>query len=138
MSASTNPAAVVSAPVTSAVPTHPRAEDSGHRTVAPPIITGHVPSSLEKISPPAPLPMTASPAIDTTENVLPSNNFPPKRKASHKPGYLDYDEKKFQQALDGLADAAGWAERHREVNKTMVRSCVFVAFMYVSFTAWTG
>lgn len=125
MSANLTPAAIVPAVVASTTPANPRAEDGPNAPATPLAMTGLVPPSHGDNSISVAQAMTVLPTVDTITTIVPTDNVAPKCKASQKPGYLDYDEHKLQETLNGVEDAVIWAEKHQEVYKTMVRSDIF-------------
>jgi hypothetical protein len=135
MSAKLSPAAVVPAPATTSAPTHPHPEDSDNRAGVPiaaaPVLASPLPpDNVSHLAPPL---MGASPHTDTIQDAPPIDNAPPKRKASHRPGYLDYEEQKFREGLNGLIDPTGWSQHHEEVTKDMVSDFVSIPLGGCSF-----
>ena len=120
MSANTTLAPVVPAPVIPAPSALPLPEGNTTPTGNPTPLTVPAASSLDVTIQAAPPPMAASPSIDTIKNMVATDNGPLKRKASHKPRYLKYDEEKFKQNLRQLIDPSQWAEGHRDMNKAIV------------------
>jgi hypothetical protein len=84
-----------------------------------------VPPSHDDSSSAAAPPMSALSPVNAIPTIPPADNAAPKRKASQKPGYVDYDEEKLQDTLNAMEDAVIWGEKHQELYKTMVRSDKF-------------
>lgn len=127
MSSNATPALGVPAPITPSAPTptHPQPEAIVNQAAINPGSILQLPPTQQNTSDVPPAPMAPSP--------IPTNNVPTKRKALHKPAYLDYDEGRFMDSLRGLIDDAGWAEHHEEVNKQMVRNHVLLNLKGYSF-----
>lgn len=129
MSANPTPAAPVPAVGASSTPANPGAENGPNAPAISLAMTAPVLPSNDNSSVATAPPITVVPPVDTINAILPTDTVAPKRKASQKPGYLDYDEQKLQETLNGMEDEMIWAEKHQEVYKTMVRSDVFMPLM---------
>jgi hypothetical protein len=129
MSANPTPAAPVPPVGASSTLANPGAENGPNAPAIPLAMTVPVLPSNDNSSTTAAPPITVVPPVDTINAILATANAAPKRKASQKPGYLDYDEQKLQETLNGMEDAMIWAEKHQEVYKTMVRSDIFIPLM---------
>ena len=115
-------------PVPIPAPTNLRPEDSGDHTriLSTATLVAEVPLSSD-LPHATPLVLGASPHIEAVPDILATDNVLPNPKASHMPGYLEYDKLEFREALNGLIDPVGWEQNHDELTKQMVCNDVVFA-----------